>query len=65
MSVSLLGDDDMVRNETVPDAKSYKLLGALYGFVINKIIPNLFESMSLSNQDYLGCNLSLWTLLAH
>lgn len=44
---------------------SCRLSGAHYGFVFNKIIPNLFESMSISCQHYLGCNLGLWNFLAH
>jgi hypothetical protein len=65
MSISLPDDGNTARNETVLDVKSYKLSGALQGSVINKIIPNLSESISLSHSYCPGCNLSLGILLVH
>lgn len=49
-------------NETVPDAKCLSMLGARYGFVFKKTIPNPCESMSISCQHYPGCNLGFQTL---
>ena len=45
MSIPPPDDGKTARNETVLDVKSYKLSGALQGSAINKIIPNLFESI--------------------
>ena len=65
MSIPPPDDGKTARNETVLDVKSYKLSGALQGSAINKIIPNLFESISLSHSYCLGCNLSLGILSVH
>lgn len=65
MSISLPDDGNTARNETVLDVKFRKLSETLQGSVINKIIPNLFESISLPHSYCLGCNLSLGILLVH
>ena len=65
MSIPLPDDGKTARNETVLDVKSYKLSGALQGSAINKIIPNLFESISRSHSYCRDCNLSLGILPVH
>lgn len=55
----------MARNDAVPDAKcvTYDLLGALYGFVINKSNPTSSNTCLFLANTTLGCNLSTMVLL--